>query len=352
MSRFLRSPNPFFLAFLFCAFGVTPKVAASESVELPDERPFSAPLLLRNDCPLYLTFFSTAFPDRPGTTSAHQWAWEFGYLSSNYIIEQHNVTESDRIVVDDEIERFEFSLRYGLRDDLEIAVTVPYLAMGGGYMDDFIQSFEDTFGFTTPGARESRKSNDFQYLFRVDGNDLISKSDESISGFADIPIQLKYRFRNQTDGWFPYAAVRGILKVPSASGPLLGNERFDGGFGLLAEQPIGGRIRLLTNIDVTSTHLPTALKTVDIDPVMVSGSVGFEHFLTNRASWRAQMTMATNPYPKFHQDISALNHIPMGIGVGWVYRFSKRAAVKLTVGENFYSAWPDFAWSASLQKEF
>ena len=254
--------------------------------------------------------------------------------------------------MDEEIERFEFNLRYGLRDDLEIAATVPYLVMGGGYMDGFIQSFEDTFGFVTPGARESRKSNDFQYLFRVNGENVINKSDESISGFADIPIQLKYRFRNQANGWFPYAAVRGILKIPSASDPLFGNKRFDGGFGLLAEQPIGGRILLLTNFDVTSTHLPLALKTLDIDPMMVSGTVGFEHFLTDRASWRVQMTVATNAYPKFHPDMTALNSVPMGIGVGWVYRFSRRATVKLTAGENVDSSWPDFAWSASLQSEF
>ena len=331
--------------------GPVSTVYASDSTDT-EGRHFSNPLLLRNDCPLYLSLSSTAPPDRARTMKDQRLGWEIGYLNSNYIIEQHNVTESDRIIVDTEIQRLELNLRYGLSDDLEVGTWIPYLIMGGGYMDDFIQSFEDTFGFVTPGARESRGKNGFQYLFRVNNQNVINKSNEAIAGLGDIPIQLKYRFRNQSRGWIPQASVRGVLKVPSASNPLLGNERFDGAVGVLAEQPIGNRLLILTDLDLTTAHLPLALKALDVDPVMVSGMVGAEFFLTQKASFQTQVAMTTNPYPKFHSDMTALRRVPMGIGIGGAYRLFKRSAFKLMIAENVFSAWSDFSWSASLQGEF
>lgn len=329
------------------------KSAAEEVPEFEmEERPFAQPLPFRNDHPLYLTLFSTAFPDRARTLAPHRWAWEAGYLNSNSIVEQHNVLETDRIIVDGEMQRFEVSFRYGLIDSLELKVTFPYLLLGGGYMDDFIESFEDIFGFKTPGSRESRETGQFRYLFRVNRVDLIDKSGGSIDGLGDIPLQLKFKFRDSPEGILPRLAIRGLVKFPSATDPLLGNERVDGGIGLLAEQPIGKRMLLLANVDATTTHLPLSLKTIDLDPVMVSGSLAFEHFLTERVSWKWQWTAATNPYPKFHSDMTALNGTPMGIGLGWIYRFKPRAALQVGVAENISSAWSDFSWSASFQGEF
>ena len=204
----------------------------------------------------------------------------------------------------------------------------------------------------TPGARESRGKGEFRYLFRVTGNALIDKEDDPIHGFADLPIQLKFQFRDKREGLLPRMAVRGMLKLPTATDPILGNGRLDGGVGLLAEQPVGQRLLLFSNLDVTSTHLPLALKTLDLVPVMASGAFGFEHFLTRRASWKMQCTVASNPYPDFHHDMTALTRVPAGVGLGWTYRFPPRTTLKLSVVENMDMAWPDFEWSFSLESKW
>lgn len=315
------------------------------------ERPFSGPPPLRNDHPVYLTLFSIAMPDRARTVAPGRWMWEIGYVDSNTIIDQHNVNESDRLIVDGEIQRIELDVKYGLGPQWELEAAIPYMILGGGYLDDFIQSFEDTFGFVTPGARESRGKDEFRYLFRVNGNNLIDEVDEVIHGLGDIPIRLKYQIRDGSEGFLPRLAARGILKLPTATDSLLGNGRVDGGVGLLAEQPLPWRILVFSNLDVTSTHLPRKLRTLDIDPVMVSGSFGFEHFLTNRLSWQTQLTMATNPLPKFHPDMRTLNRLPMGVALGGAYRFSKTIGVRLMVTENINSSWSDFSWGISFRKE-
>ena len=330
-----------FLAGFFLSSFLLGTAAADEG----PEPAVSGPAMLRNDHLVYLPFFSTAMPDRARALAPQHWALEIGYMDSNTIVESHNVTETDRVIVDAEVQRAELNVKYGLSPQWEIGGTLPYLVIGGGYMDSFIQSFEDAFGFVTPGARESRGKNEFRYLFRVNSQNLIDVSDKVITGLGDVPVYLKYQFRNEPGGFLPRVAARGILKLPTATHFLLGNDRIDGGFGLLAEQPLPWRIFTFYNVDVTTVHLPRKLDTLDTDPVMVSGSLGFEHFLTNRLSWQMELTMATHPLPPFHPDMATLNRKPMGVALGGVYRFSKGTAVRVNAAENINSAWSDFAWS-------
>ena len=309
------------------------------------------PLLLRNDHPLYLTLTSTALPDRPKVLAPRRWAWDVGYLDSNTIADQNDLAVTDRIIVDAELQRLELRVRYGMAERWEASAAVPYLVLGGGYMDSFIESFDDTFD-AVPRARSIRGDGEFRYLFMVDGRNLIDETDETRHGLGDIPLQVKYQCRSETAGWFPTVALRGMLKLPTATDSLLGNGRVDGGVGVLAEQPLGERFRLTANLDVTSVHLPMALKTVDMAPVMVSGLLVAEHRLTRRFSWMVQYAAGSNPYPKFDKDMTALNRLPMGIGLGVTYRTTPRTALTVSAGENINSAWPDFSWSAAFRGSF
>ena len=332
------------------ALGVPVAACAAQTASPHDERPFSGPLVMRNDSPLYQPLGSAALPARAAVAAPGHWSAELGYLDSNNIVDQNNSAVTDRVIVDGEMQRVELTLRYGLRDRWELGATVPYLAFVGGYMDDFIDSFEGAFGLTTPRARRIRDAGQVRYLFRINGQNLIDR-DAAFQGLGDLPLFVTYRWRNEPGGLLPRVALRGVLKCPTATDPLLGNGRVDAGLGVTAEQPLGRRVRLLGALDVTSAHLPLALKTVDIDPVVVSGWLGFEQFLTDRASWKAQISLATNPYPKFDRDMTTLNTPPMGIGLGWVYRLFPKTAVKLAVIENLDQAWPDFSWTASVQAD-
>lgn len=345
-----RPPCPSLIALSLSVFQFL-SLFVAVSAFADDERPFTQPLTLRNDSPLYLTLFSTALPDRATIVAPRRWAWGLGYSASNSIVDQNNLAVSDRVIVDGEMHRFEVGVKYGLSPRWELGVFVPYLVFNGGYLDGFVDSFEDAFGFTTPRARSIRSAGQLRYLVRVNGQDLIDESDETIHGLADIPFQVKYLFRDREGGILPRASVRGLLKLPTATDPHLGNDRLDGGVGVLAEQPIGRRILLTFNLDVTSAHLPLALKTVDIDPVVVSGMAALEHFLTRRLTWKAQLMAGSNPYPKFDKDMTAVNRAPMGIALGATWRLFPRASIQLAATENINSAWPDFGWTASVTVE-
>ncbi len=332
--------------------GGAPALAAKipeEDAELP---PFAGPLAMRNDNPLYLPLFAPIMSERATVTRAGKLSWDVTYVNSNNAVEQDNFTRTDLVILDTEVQRTELDLRYGVTDRLEMALRVPYVAMGGGYMDHFIESAEEAFGFTVPGVRESGTANDFHYLVKVNGETLIDRTDP-IDGLADIPVQVKYQFRDRPEGLLPRMAVRSVLKLPTATTSLLGNDRVDWGVGLLGEQPLGRRVLLWGNSDVTSAHGPPELKSLDIDPVMISGTAGMEILLTEKASVAVQATMATNPYPTFHDDLTVLNRVPIGVGLGWNYRLFKTTRIRLMAAENLaHPTWPDFSWSAAIQSEF
>lgn len=352
---------PLLVMSMMVCLGAAASVAAADEWEHPalaeapvrpsGQRLFSGPLMLRNDSPLYLTLMTTALPDRATTLAPTRWAWEAGYLNSNSIVDQNNLAVTDRVIIDAELQRFEVSVKHGVADRWEAGASLSYLALGGGYMDGFIDSFEDAFGFTTPRARRIRSEGEFRYLVRVNGQNLIDETDETIHGLGDLPLYLKYQFRDEVSGWAPRMATRLTLKLPTATERLLGNRRVDVGAGFLAEQPIGDRWLLLANLDLTTAHAPTRIKTIDLDPVVVSSTWLIEYFLTDRASLKAQYAIASNPYPEFDKDMTVFNRLPMGIGVGWTYRLPK-ARVTLGASENVNSAWPDFSWTASFNGEF
>lgn len=307
--------------------------------------------MLRNDHPLYLPIFATALPDRATVVEPGRWGWEVGYLDSNSITDQNNLAVTDRVIVDAELHRFEATLRYGVAERWELRAALPYVVMNGGYMDGFIQSFDDLFD-ATPRARTIRSRNEFRYLVRVNGDNLVDETDETIQGLGDLPVQLKYQFRDEPARLIPRAAARVSLKLPTATNPLLGNGRVDVGVGLLAEQPVGGRFLLVANLDLATAHTTTKLKTLDVDPVVVWGTLTAEYFLTDRASVAAHYSAGSNPYPEFDNDMPVFNRLPMGIGLGWTYRLFPKARVTLAAGENINSAWPDFAWSAAVAGDF
>ena len=337
----------FVLLFLLMA---SPCWAAEDPPQKPGDA-FHGPLLQRNDNPLYLAFGSTILSDRADTGEPGRWRWNADYLNSNTIVDQHDDSEADHVVVDAEVQRFELTLKRALTQRLEFGTAIAYVAIGSGFSDSFIESFEEGVGAASVGARDGRGENEFRYLFRVDGVNQIDRQDETIHGLTDIPLQLKFQFRDGQEGFLPRVSARGMLKLPTATDSLLGNQAVDGGVGLLAEQPAGKKLLFLGNIEVVSVHAPRPLKNLDLDPVMVSGTVGFEHRLTQRASWQLQWRGATNPYPEFNEQMTALTRTPMSIGFGWNYRLFRTASLRLTLMENLFSSDPDFAWGFSIRSE-
>lgn len=125
----------------------------------------SGPLNIRNQMPMYI-FYMSMSPDKAQTLKKGKFGIEAGYHVTNNIIRQNDPWPSSKsyseliydITIDAEIQRFYADIKYGILDNFEIGIDVPYFAYSGGYLDGFIQNFEDTFDcITTPSGREDRE---------------------------------------------------------------------------------------------------------------------------------------------------------------------------------------------------
>ncbi len=186
------------------------------------------PLPVRVMHPFYLPFYQPV-GDRAGTIGRGEFTTSIFAQYSNY--QRQEIIGADESDYDGEFLRLSFTLRYGILDDLELLVELPFHSSSSGFLDPVIKGFHNSTGLTNDG----RQNNRFAERLVLDGNEVLN---ESPRGFdvADIPIQLKYRILDDTEDAFGLA-IRGALELPTGSeSRWVGNGEVDGGIGLLFEK--------------------------------------------------------------------------------------------------------------------
>jgi len=131
-------------------------------------------------------------------------------LANNYVSDS-NLRES--ILLDGESTRIALNIRYGIARSFEFGLTIPYIILGGGFLDSFIEGYHNTFGFPQ-GGRDQAPRNRLLYLYQRDGQQRL-KIDSSSTGLGDISLmggwQL-YRAENKPER---AVALRASLKLPT-----------------------------------------------------------------------------------------------------------------------------------------
>lgn len=103
--------------------------------------------------------------------------------ASNYIADAH---EGETIILDGESARFTFSGRYGIKKDWEVGLEIPFLLMGGGFLDNFIINYHSTFGFPQ-GGRDRAPRDRLLYQYKKDGQEKLRTTGAS-AGLGDIRL--------------------------------------------------------------------------------------------------------------------------------------------------------------------
>ena len=144
----------------------------------------------------------------------------------------------DQYFLDMETSRISFLFVYGLTDDLQVDVEIPYLSFGGGFQDGLIENFHDTFGLGQDG-RESFHQNDTTFALFLDGNKLF-RSSFAYAGVGDVVVSAKLPIYG--GGKFaPMLGVRLSLKLPTGDPDrLLGSGNVDYGFNFTSSFAFDG----------------------------------------------------------------------------------------------------------------
>jgi hypothetical protein len=131
-------------------------------------------------------------------------------LANNYAKDSN---PREDILLDGESTRISLDARYGITRGFELGLTVPYIILGGGFLDGFIEGYHSFFGFPQ-GGRDQAPRNRLLYTYQRDGQQRL-QIDSSSAGLGDISL---------TGGWQLYrgenkpqraVALRASLKLPT-----------------------------------------------------------------------------------------------------------------------------------------
>ena len=143
--------------------------------------------------------------------------------ASNYA-EDSNPRE--KILLDGESAAITLDARYGFFKKFEIGAAIPYVIEGGGFLDSFIISYHNFFGFPQ-GGRDQAPKNRLLYQYQRD-QQVRLKVDHSSNGLGDIQIKGGFQLYQNPEKPSQALALRASLKLPSGnSGQLHGSGSTD-----------------------------------------------------------------------------------------------------------------------------
>lgn len=147
---------------------------------------------------------SSFVPDMPTNLKQNEFYIHASMRSINVL----NVMDNPTYAVDVEFERFSLNTWYAMTDKLAIGVELPFETISGGFQDDLIAGFHQTFGLGL-GAREQFPRNGL-------GVSVSGKPTEihSSSGLSDIVLRGSYKILEVDGlGW----SIGCQLKLPTAA---------------------------------------------------------------------------------------------------------------------------------------
>ncbi len=336
------------------AFGAWSPVWAAERATGDDDRPSYGMMKprglepVRNLMPLYMLFLQMPPESARSQAPVGGWTFDIEYQVSNSIVDGFTpATEFYNIVIDAEVTRASVDVRHRVNDRLEVGIEVPVVVLGPGYLDSFVESFEDAVGANTPRSRKERSRDNYTYKFRRNGVFLIETADSSV-GLGDVELKAKFTIVEEGDA-MPHVAVRGALKLPTAdSSKLLGGGQVDGGIGLAFDKQLHRRVHSSANINALLIGDPDPLESLDLDTVMFSWALGFEVFPTNNFSFLTQVSGSSTPFPG-DSDTAVLENAPIDATFAFAYAFTPDVVWDFSVVENIQSqASPDVSFRTAV----
>jgi len=182
-----------------------------------------------NQLPLKQIFGLPSLDNRP-LTEAGKWRLDaIANISNTYNI---SVGPDEQTTTDAETFRGTLIVSYGLRQNWQLSVEVPYISHDGGFLDDFIYDWHDFFSMPQNGR--TKDNSDQIRISYLSGSSSSPEITDSQSGLGDIRINSAY-----TRPWRNRALIFSTeLKFPTGDyDKLTGSGSYDFSLGLTVNDP-------------------------------------------------------------------------------------------------------------------
>lgn len=191
----------------------------------------------RNYNPVQLLFLS--LPAEKATTlprGSHEVSLEVA--ESNIIL----IESTSRVDALLKFETFRAALhiKYGLTNQSEIGLEIPYYHRNGGFLDPFIMSMEDAFSNRNLDRIHFTNGSFGGFTIRRDGEIILSGEDHQF-GLGDVVLSGKKRVLQEGAGQ-PALTLRGAIKLPTGDfDKAFGSGKLDVGIGLVLQKTLSRR---------------------------------------------------------------------------------------------------------------
>lgn len=255
------------------------------------------PLAIRHQSPIQLLFFQFV-PERAVPLGHKQIRLRVDVAETNSLTAD---TGQDGLSgrLDLEMTHANLQARIGLGEDWEAGMDLPIIATHGGFMDGFIDRFEELIMYERSiRDREDRENTRNEFTYRVSRNgETVLQGDQGRVGVGDLALQVKWApppFRET--GSTPAVAVRLALKVPTGDADAaLGSGHPDIGVGLAFEKTLT-RWTLYGNLNATFPLGDRfAGSRLTVRPIY-SGLLGAEYRITTRLAFVGQIGANSAPF--------------------------------------------------------
>jgi hypothetical protein len=128
---------------------------------------------------------------------------------------------NEQLLIDGESHQLNLSFAYGLNDDLNLKVTIPFISHSSGFLDSAIENFHDLLGLN-PGLRPSQAKDRLLYTYSKDDAEQSLFLDSATRGVGDVSVQLAYQLADRENYsvslWGSLALPTGDVKKLTGSG--------------------------------------------------------------------------------------------------------------------------------------
>jgi hypothetical protein len=280
----------------------------------PVTHAFDGPLQVKNQFPLFM-YGNVPYLETASIETS--FAAIFSY-SSVYLIRNSSAWSAG---LDMEIAELNLRFRKSFGDFIEFGLDLPIISFNSGFMDGFLNSYHDTFGFPDYG-RSQRPDNKFLYEVRRNG-DLVVRGKSGRIGIGDMKLSVKKSLLKAD----PAFSIRGDIEFPTGDAESgFGNGCFDAGITLLIEKKLSDVFKTYGNLGISFPGHLRGYETIYLEKYLYGGAA-LEGKAWKDISIIGQVFIQGSPFPK--------------TGIGEV----DRTAVLLSLGGRYYSSKNSFELS-------
>ncbi|MFZ3137904.1 MAG: DUF3187 family protein [Thermodesulfovibrionales bacterium] len=298
---------------------------------------FDGPLQVRNQFPLLL-YLNTPYLE--SALVENSFSASLSYSSINLV---ESSSEWD-IGLDMEITELNLRFRKSIKDFIELGVEVPIFSFNSGFMDGFLNSYHDAFGFPDYG-RSNRPDNEFLYEVRRNEK-LVVKGKNGHIGIGDIRLTFKKPLLNSD----PAISIKGDIDLPTGDAKAgYGNGSIDAGISVLMDKKLSEYFKSYLNIGAVFPGNLRGHEEINLREFFYGGAAIEASFWKN-ISLIGQVLVQGSPFPK--TDISSIDKAAVLLSLGGRYSSgNNNFEFSLTEDPNTSGA-PDFTLNFSFKRIF